>query len=121
MILFLKYGILRSFFGKLRIRAVLRVSAIRVNSLPDVAAAGQWHMPAPGITWQKIHNAGNKKLTKERGNTMKKVKDARKPKFRKVSELTNEELTDPDFRKKQLEILNNGKPEITCSKCHHCR
>ena len=78
-------------------------------------------MLAPVITWRKTHNAGNKKLTEEGGDTMEKVKDSRRPKFRKVSELTNEELTDPDFRIKQLEKLNKGKLSITCSKCHHCR
>lgn len=78
-------------------------------------------MLAPGITWQKTRNAGNKKLTEEGGNAMEKVKGSRRPKFRKVSELTNEELTDPDFRLKQLEKLNKDKLQITCSKCHHCR
>ena len=43
------------------------------------------------------------------------------PKFRSPSELPPEALTDPDFRIKQLEKLNGGKLEITCSKCHHCR
>ena len=52
---------------------------------------------------------------------MEKVKNSRRPKFRKVSELTNEELTDPDFRLKQIEKLNKDKLQITCSKCHHCR
>ena len=52
---------------------------------------------------------------------MEKVKDLRRPKFRKVSELTNDELTDPDFRIKQLEKLNKVRLPITCSKCHHCR
>ena len=35
--------------------------------------------------------------------------------------LTIEQLTDPDFRLKQLEKLSKGKFQITCSKCHHCR
>lgn len=43
------------------------------------------------------------------------------PKFRNPSELPPEALIDPDFRLKQLEKLNGGKLEITCSKCHHCR
>lgn len=45
----------------------------------------------------------------------------KKPKFRNSSELTTEQLTDPDFRLKQLAKMNKGKPAITCSKCHHCR
>jgi len=52
---------------------------------------------------------------------MEKVENSRRPRFRKVSELTNEELTDPDFRIKQLERLNKVRLPITCSKCHHCR
>lgn len=52
---------------------------------------------------------------------MERIGRLKKPKFRKVSELTNEELTDPDFRLKQLEKLNKDKLQITCSKCHHCR
>jgi len=44
-----------------------------------------------------------------------------KPKFRNSSELTTEQLNDPDFRLKQLETLNKSKTTITCSKCHHCR
>lgn len=78
-------------------------------------------MLAPGITWQKTHNAGNKELTEEGGNMMEKVKNSRRPRFREVSELTNEQLNDPDFRLKQLAKMNKGRPAITCSKCHHCR
>ena len=52
---------------------------------------------------------------------METVKDLRRPKFREISELTTEQLNDPDFRLKQLAKMNKGKPEITCSKCHHCR
>lgn len=37
------------------------------------------------------------------------------PKFRDPSELTEEQLTDPDWRLKQLD------PAAACSKCHHCR
>ena len=44
-----------------------------------------------------------------------------KPKFRKDSELTFEQRTDPDYRLKQIETLNGDKLSITCSKCHHCR
>lgn len=43
------------------------------------------------------------------------------PMFRNPSELSFEQLTDPDYRMKQLERLNKGKFSITCSKCHHCR
>ena len=49
------------------------------------------------------------------------VSKAIEPKFRKDSELTFEQRTDPDYRLKQLEILNGGKLSIICSKCHHCR
>lgn len=52
---------------------------------------------------------------------METVKNLRRPKFRKVSELTTEQLNDPDFRLKQIEKLNKDKLQITCSKCHHCR
>ena len=44
---------------------------------------------------------------------VEKVKQ--EPKFRDPSMLTEEQLTDPDYRLKQLV----GAP--TCSKCHHCR
>lgn len=43
------------------------------------------------------------------------------PKFLDPSELTEEQLTDPDYALKQLEKLAGGKLNITCSKCHHCR
>lgn len=43
------------------------------------------------------------------------------PQFRSVEEFSHEQLTDPDYRMKQLERLNKGKFSITCSKCHHCR
>ncbi|GAG23179.1 unnamed protein product [marine sediment metagenome] len=43
------------------------------------------------------------------------------PKFLDPSELSLEQLTDPDFSIKQLQKLNGEKLEITCSKCHHCR
>lgn len=52
---------------------------------------------------------------------MDKTKETRWPRFRKLSELSSEELIDPDFRLKQLEKLNKGRFSITCSKCHHCR
>jgi len=44
-----------------------------------------------------------------------------KPKFRDQSELSPEQLIDPDYRLKQLEKLNRGKLSITCSKCHRYR
>ncbi|MBU1204044.1 MAG: hypothetical protein KKG60_03180 [Nanoarchaeota archaeon] len=47
--------------------------------------------------------------------------ETNKLKFRKESELTLEQRTDPDYRIKQLEKLNIGKLLITCAKCHHCR
>ena len=47
-----------------------------------------------------------------------------KPKFRDPATMTEAELTDPDYRLKQLmeQFGGNkeGKPAI-CSKCHHCR
>lgn len=43
------------------------------------------------------------------------------PKFRGPEELSPEQLTDPHYAKKQLEKLNGGRLDITCSKCHHCR
>lgn len=42
------------------------------------------------------------------------------PKFRNPEEMTIEELTDPDYRLKQL-MKENGAYPLTCSKCHHCR
>ena len=52
---------------------------------------------------------------------MEKIRRLKKPKFRNGSELTTEQLNDPDFRLKQLEKLSSEKFQITCSKCHHCR
>ena len=43
------------------------------------------------------------------------------PKFRDPNTLTEEQLTDPDYRLKQLAKLNGDDKIITCSKCHHCR
>jgi len=43
------------------------------------------------------------------------------PKFRNPGDMIEEELTDPDYRLKQLAKLSGGKLNITCSKCHHCR
>jgi len=42
-------------------------------------------------------------------------------KFRDSATLTEEQLTDPDYRLKQLAKHSGGKISITCSKCHHCR
>ena len=42
-------------------------------------------------------------------------------KFRDESELTEAQLTDPDYHLKQLAKLSGGKFSLTCSKCHHCR
>lgn len=49
------------------------------------------------------------------------VSEVTEPKFRDPRELSLEQLTDPDYRLKQLEKLNGGKLSILCSKCHHCR
>lgn len=79
-----------------------------------------WRTHIPAITLQKIHSAGNNELDKKEvdmSNTSKAVK----PKFRKDSELSFEQRTDPDYRLKQLEKLNGDKFPIMCSKCHHCR
>lgn len=43
-----------------------------------------------------------------------------KPKFRNPDDMTEEELTDPDYRLKQLMKQNGAHPAV-CSKCHHCR
>jgi hypothetical protein len=46
------------------------------------------------------------------------------PSFREPSTMTEEELTDPDYRLKQVmkQFGGNkkGQPSV-CSKCHHCR
>ena len=45
------------------------------------------------------------------------------PKFRDVGELTYKQLTDPDYRLKQI-ARDAGISEsqiLICSKCHHCR
>ncbi len=38
-------------------------------------------------------------------------------KFKGVSELTSEQLNDPDFRLKQIAKLNQDKIKFICSKC----
>lgn len=36
--------------------------------------------------------------------------------------LTSDQLSDPDYALKQIELLNNDDFLVTvCSKCHHCR
>ena len=42
------------------------------------------------------------------------------PKFIDSEKLTTEQLTDPDYRLKQLMKQNGNHPAI-CSRCHHCR
>lgn len=49
------------------------------------------------------------------------ISEVSEPKFRDPSELSPEQLTDPDYALKELEKLSGGKLSITCSKCHHCR
>lgn len=52
---------------------------------------------------------------------VKEVGKIRGPTFRDPSTMTVEELTDPDYRMKQLmRGSKDGQPAI-CSKCHHCR
>lgn len=48
-----------------------------------------------------------------------KEKVAKEPKFIDPSELTEEQLTDPDYRLKQIFGAKWDTP--ICSKCHHCR
>jgi len=46
------------------------------------------------------------------------------PTFRNSDEMTIEELTDPDYRLKQVVKHFGSNKESTpaiCSKCHHCR
>lgn len=57
--------------------------------------------------------------------TVKEVGKITGPSFRDPATMTVEELTDPDYAKKQL-IKHFGKEGdsidmIACSKCHHCR
>jgi len=45
------------------------------------------------------------------------------PKFRDIREFSEEQLTDPDYRLKQI-ARDAGISEVdmlVCSKCHHCR
>ena len=51
------------------------------------------------------------------------ILDKQLPKFMDVSELTYEQLTDPDYSLRQL-VRDAGIDEtkmLICSKCHHCR
>lgn len=41
--------------------------------------------------------------------------------FISKEKLTKEQLTDPDFRLKQLQKKYGGEKVIGCSRCHHCR
>ena len=50
-----------------------------------------------------------------------KINNPTEPKFIDKPKLTNEQLTDPDYRLKLLEKLYATKYPISCSKCHHCR
>lgn len=43
------------------------------------------------------------------------------PEFRGPDELSPEQLSDVHYAMKQLEKLNEGSLDITCSMCHHCR
>lgn len=49
-----------------------------------------------------------------------KQKAPGKPTFRDPATMTEEQLTDPDYRLKQI-IKDSGGLNPTCSKCHHCR
>jgi len=50
----------------------------------------------------------------------KEIKQVKESKFIDPKELTIEQLTDPDYRLKQIERMNGSHPAV-CSKCHHCR
>jgi hypothetical protein len=43
------------------------------------------------------------------------------PTFRKESELSLDQRTDPDYRLKELQRLSGKELSLICSKCHHCR
>lgn len=49
-----------------------------------------------------------------------KEKETIEPKFRNPDDMTEEELTDPDYSLKRL-AKDYGVHLLTCSKCHHCR
>ena len=55
--------------------------------------------------------------------TVERIAQQKEPKFRNISELTTEQLTDPDYRIKKI-AKEAGISEweiIICTKCHHCR
>lgn len=66
-----------------------------------------------------------KRVVSVRGKPLTQLESYRlgltEPKFRDPSELSPEQLTDVHYAMKQLEKLNGGKLNITCSKCHHRR
>ena len=86
-------------------------------------------MPSPVTIWQRTRSVGSNKIGEEvKMRAKEKVKGSDsnvleriEPKFRKSNELSTEQLTDPDYRLKQLEEINKGTLSISCSKCHHCR
>ena len=45
------------------------------------------------------------------------------PSFRDTATMAEAELSDPDFRRKQLakEAGLNEEEALTCTRCHHCR
>lgn len=66
-----------------------------------------------------------KQVVSVRGKPLTQLESYRlgltEPEFRDPRELSPEQLTDVHYALKQLEKLNGGKLDITCSKCHHCR
>lgn len=52
-----------------------------------------------------------------------KEKVVKEPKFIDPSELTEEQLTDPDYSLKQIAKLAGVDEQqiLICSRCHHCR
>ena len=49
------------------------------------------------------------------------VLDEFEPEFLDYKELSQEQLTDPDYSFRQLVRISDGKLIIPCAKCHHCR
>jgi hypothetical protein len=43
------------------------------------------------------------------------------PAFRDPKTMSQEELTDPDYRLKSLQKEYGGNFNISCSRCHHCK
>lgn len=66
-------------------------------------------------------------VTETKVETLKEIqgrtKDKVAYKFRNEWELTEEQLTDPDYSMKQLAKMAgiNEQRLMVCSKCHHCR